>query len=68
MPTAIWGELEPERNEAYPLATLKQLVHQMMVHFAAQGACLALYDALLGQMVIRLHVRLRNGGAGASPA
>ncbi|MBX5448910.1 ATP-binding protein [Thermogemmatispora sp.] len=68
MPTAIWGEPEPEGNEAYPLATLKQLLHQMMVHFAAQGACLALYDALLGQMVIRLHVRLRNGGAGGQPS
>ncbi len=63
MPTAIWGEPESQRDEAYPLATLKNLVHQMMTQFAAQGACLALYDTSLGQMVIRLHVRLRDPGA-----
>jgi signal transduction histidine kinase len=67
MPTAIWGEPAPQGDEAYPLASLRHLVHQMMVQFIAQGACLALYDPILGQMVVRLHVRLRDAG-GASAA
>jgi signal transduction histidine kinase len=58
MPTAIWGESEPISDEAYPLTLLRQLVAQMMEQFSAQGACLALYDEHIRQMVVRLHLRM----------
>src|SRR5579871_2271822 len=58
MPTAIWGESEPISDETYPLTLLRQLVAQMMEQFSAQGACLALYDERIRQMVVRLHLRL----------
>src|SRR5438105_15055885 len=57
MPTAIWGESEPLSDDIYPLSLLKQLLAQMMERFSAQGACLALYDEHIRQMVIRLHLR-----------
>src|SRR5579871_4793077 len=60
MPTAIWGESEPISDETYPLTLLRQLVAQMMEQFSAQGACLALYDERIRQMVVRLHPRLPN--------
>ncbi|MEO6891447.1 MAG: ATP-binding protein [Ktedonobacteraceae bacterium] len=58
MPTAIWGELESQDDEAYPLVLLKHLLQQMMTQFAARGGCIALFDEGLSQMVIRLHVRM----------
>lgn len=68
MPTAIWGESEPISDETYPLTLLRQLVAQRMEQFSAQGACLALYDGHIRQMVVRLHLRLpgaptQEGGA-----
>jgi signal transduction histidine kinase len=57
MPTAIWGESEPLSDDSYPLSLLKQLLAQMMERYSAQGACLALYDEHIRQMVIRLHLR-----------
>ena len=62
MSTAIWGELDTSTNEMYPTNLLKYLLYQMMVQFAANGACLALYEEHKSQMEVRLHVRLRNGG------
>jgi len=78
MPTAIWGESEPLSDDNYPLSLLKQLLAQMMERFSAQGACLALYDEHIRQMVIRLHLRTpsvpatpaspgENGGDPSSP-
>ncbi len=60
MSKATWGEQE---DESYPSSLLKQLLYQMMVQFAAQGACLAWFDTNKGQMVVRQHVRLRNNAA-----
>src|SRR5438270_4489026 len=57
MSTAIWGESETQSDENYPLSLLKNLLQQMMEQFTAQGACLALYDENIRQMVIRLHLR-----------
>ncbi len=66
MPTAIWGESEPLSDDNYPLSLLKQLLAQIMERFSAQGACLALYDEHIRQMVIRLH--LRTPSVPATPA
>src|ERR1700730_4045300 len=57
MSTAIWGESETQSDENYPLSLLKNLLQQMMEQFTGQGACLALYDENIRQMVIRLHLR-----------
>ncbi len=64
MPTAIWGESEPLSDDIYPLSLLKQLLAQMMERFSAQGACLALYDEQIRQIVIRLHLRAPSVPAG----
>lgn len=60
MSTATWGEPQSETEEQHPLELLKQLLQQMMKQFAANGACLALYDETIGQMVVRLHLRTRS--------
>ncbi|HLH63812.1 MAG TPA: ATP-binding protein [Ktedonobacteraceae bacterium] len=60
MSTAIWGEPEPQAEEQYPLSLLKTLLHQMMRQFGANGAVIALYDEFIGQMVVRLHMRLNT--------
>ncbi|HEY4385916.1 MAG TPA: hypothetical protein VGN34_15775, partial [Ktedonobacteraceae bacterium] len=60
MSTSAWDGPESKADEGYPLALFKNLLKQMMLQFAAQGACLALYDEHMGQMRIQLHVRLRN--------
>src|SRR5579863_4844762 len=62
MSTAIWGESETQSDESYPLSLLKSLLQQMMEQFMAQGACLALYDENIRQMVIRLHIRAKSSG------
>lgn len=59
MPTAIWGESEPLSDDIYPLSLLRQLLLLTMEQFAAQGACLALYDDRIRQMVVRMHLRVR---------
>ncbi|MFL5657891.1 MAG: ATP-binding protein [Ktedonobacteraceae bacterium] len=78
MSTAIWGEPESQSGEVHPSALLKQLLQQMMVQFAATGACIALYNESINRMEIQLHVRVRNsntttavtrnGGAGSDSA
>ncbi|HEY6539574.1 MAG TPA: ATP-binding protein [Ktedonobacteraceae bacterium] len=60
MSTAVWGESETQSDESYPLSLLNSLLQQMMEQFAAQGACLALYDENIRQMVIRRHFRAKN--------
>ncbi len=60
MSTAIWGESETQSDESYPLSLLNSLLLQMMEQFMAQGACLALYDENIRQMVIRRHFRAKN--------
>jgi signal transduction histidine kinase len=60
MSTATWGEPEPHTDETYPSSLLKHLLQQMMRQFAADGGCIALFDPGLGQMVVRLHMRLRS--------
>ena len=60
MSTAIWGESETQSDESYPLSLLNSLLQQMMEQFMAQGACLALYDENIRQMVIRRHFRAKS--------
>lgn len=60
MSTATWGEPETLIDEVYPANLLKYLLHQMMVQFSANGACLALYNSKTQCMEVRLHVRLRS--------
>ncbi len=68
MSTAIWGESETQSDESYPLSLLNSLLQQMMEQFMAQGACLALYDENIRQMVIRRHMRAKiNSPAPNSP-
>jgi signal transduction histidine kinase len=66
MPNATWGDPEPRADEAYSPALLRQLLQQMMRQFAASGACIALFDESIGQMVVRMHVRAR--GTDSAPA
>ncbi|HKV57117.1 MAG TPA: ATP-binding protein [Ktedonobacteraceae bacterium] len=66
MSTAIWGESETQSDESYPLSLLNSLLQQMMEQFMAQGACLALYDENIRQMVIRRHIRAKNTGSSPS--
>lgn len=67
MSTAIWGESETQSDESYPLSLLNSLLQQMMEQFMAQGACLALYDENIRQMVIRRHIRAKSAGSSPSP-
>ncbi len=60
MSTPACAGPESNADDSYPLALLRNLLHQMMLQFAAQGACLALYDERVGQMQVQLHVRLRS--------
>ena len=60
MSTAVWGESETQSDESYPLSLLNSLLQQVMEQFAAQGACLALYDENIRQMVIRRHFRAKS--------
>ncbi len=60
MPTPVWGGPESYIDDAYPPSLLKHLLKPMMAQFAAQGACIALFDDKLGQMRVRLHVRTRH--------
>ncbi len=65
MSTATRGEPEPSTiDEKYPLPLLRKLLQEMIRQFGASGGCIALYDENTGQMVIRLHMRLRS----AAPA
>lgn len=67
MSTAIWGESETQSDESYPLSLLNSLLQQMMEQFMAQGACLALFDDNLRQMVIRRHFRAKSNKPAPAP-
>src|SRR5579859_7972844 len=67
MSTAVWGESETQSDESYPLSLLNSLLQQMMEQFAAQGACLALYDENIRQMVIRRHFRAKSNPPAPAP-
>lgn len=60
MSNAIWGDPKPTSDEQYPLKLLKGLLQDILRLVPAYGACLALYDENINQMVIRLHMR-RSG-------
>src|SRR5947209_7870412 len=60
MSSPVWGGPESYADDTYPPSLLKHLLKPMMAQCAAQGACIALFDEKLGQMRIRLHVRVRH--------
>lgn len=62
MSNAIWGDPRPTSDEQYPLRLLKGLVQDMLRQVPAYGACLALYDENIHQMVVRLHLRRCESG------
>lgn len=57
MPNAIWGDPKPTSDEQYPLKLLKGLLQDILKLVPAYGACIALYDESINQMVVRLHMR-----------
>src|SRR5690349_15018064 len=57
MSNAIWGDPKPTSDEHYPLKLLRGLLQDMLKQVPAYGACLALYDESINQMVVRLHIR-----------
>lgn len=57
MSNAIWGDPKPTNDEHYPLKLLKGLLQDMLKIVSAYGACIALYDESINQMVVRLHMR-----------
>ena len=60
MSASTWGEPELHADESYPSSLLKYLLGQMIIQFAAHGACIALLDESIDQMRIQAHIRLRN--------
>lgn len=71
MSIATWRGPGPQPEEALPLPLLRALLQEMMRHFAASGACMALRDETINQMVVCLHLRARGTasvGAAASSA
>jgi signal transduction histidine kinase len=60
MSASTWGETELHADESYPSSLLKHLLGQMIVQFAAHGACIALLDESIDQMRVQVHVRLRS--------
>ncbi|MEO7020466.1 MAG: ATP-binding protein [Ktedonobacteraceae bacterium] len=62
MSNAIWGDPKPTSDEQYPLKLLTELVQDMLKQVSAYGACLALYDESINQMVVRLHLRRCKSG------
>jgi signal transduction histidine kinase len=65
--TSTWSGPESYADDGYPASLLKYLLQQMMVQFAAQGACLALLDESVGQMRIQAHIRQRDLHASIAP-
>lgn len=61
MSNAVWGDPKPTSDEHYPLKLLRGLLQDMLKQVPAYGACLALYDESINQMVVRLHIRCREG-------
>jgi signal transduction histidine kinase len=68
MSNAIWGDPKSTSDEHYPLKLLKSLLQDMLRQVPASGACLALYDESISQMVVRLHLRCREYSAGVDEA
>ncbi len=68
MSTSTWGGPEAYPDESYPSSLLRHLLRQMMTQFAAQGACIALFDESIEQLRIQAHVRLRSAAMAASSA
>ncbi|HEU5377557.1 MAG TPA: ATP-binding protein [Ktedonobacteraceae bacterium] len=64
MSNAVWGDPKPTSDEQYPLKLLKGLLQDMLKQVPAYGACLALYDEGINQMVVRLHLRRCDRGEG----
>jgi len=60
MSASTWDSPQLYIDDVYPPALLKYLLKHMMTHFAAQGACIALFDETSQQMRVRLHVRSRS--------
>ncbi len=60
MSASTWGEPELHADESYPSSLLRHLLGQMIIQFAAHGACIALLDESIDQMRILAHVRLRS--------
>jgi signal transduction histidine kinase len=67
MPPSTWGGPEQNSEEMYPVNLLAHLLKQMMLHFGAQGACVALHDERIGQMRVLAHLRLKNAKFLANP-
>ena len=65
MSNAIWGDPKPTGDEQYPLKLLKGLLQDVLRQVPAYGACLALYDEGISQMVVRLHLRRCERGTSA---
>ena len=65
MSNAIWGDPKPTSDEQYPLKLLKGLLQDLLKQVPAYGACLALYDESINQMVVRLHIRQAEPGINA---
>jgi len=66
MSTSTWGGTEISANEMYPQKLLMHLLKQMMLHFGAQGACIALHDENNGCMTVRAHIRLKQTSSAPS--
>jgi len=66
MSTAIWGEPESHTDSAYPLVQLHHLLGEMLLHFTATGACIAIYNESIEQMEIRLHLRVPSHQPGVA--
>lgn len=62
MSNAIWRDPKPTSNDHYPLKLLRGLLLDMLEQVPAYGACLALYDESINQMVVRLHIRRDESG------
>ncbi len=62
MSNAVWGDPKSTSDEQYPLKLLKGLLQDMLKQVPAHGACLALYDESINQMVVRLHMRRSERG------
>ncbi len=56
---STWDGPQLYIDEVYPPTLLKHILKDMMTHFTAQGACIALFDETSQQMRVRLHVRSR---------
>jgi len=68
MSNAIWGDPKSTSDEHYPVKLLKGLLQDMLRQVPAYGVCLALYDESISQMVVRLHIRRCEYGAGVDEA